>query len=175
MRDLFKWALKAKKAQKKAHEILATHEKSHSRIILLEDLIKKLSGTPVDIQDYFRESIECLELGLNRPAIVFSWAGHIHVFSEQLFNHHEKDIRAKRKKWKFSNVNELRENYPESQIIDVAKEVKFIKKAQQKVLQGQLSKRNQCAHPTLYRPNMNTGIGYVDEMIQQTMVYLNIK
>jgi hypothetical protein len=39
-------------------------------------------------------------------------------------------------------------------------------------LQGQLSTRNQCAHPTLYKPSLNSAIGYVDEMIRQTIEYL---
>jgi hypothetical protein len=66
----------------------------------------------------------------------------------------------------------LKEQYPEAQIPDVGKDVKFTGKAQLKVLHGQLSQRNQCAHPTLYRPSMNAVIGYVDEMVRQTLSYI---
>lgn len=170
--DIGSWVLKAKKAERDAHEILAKHETSPSRIVLLEDLVKLLSGTPVDVQDYFKESVTCLEQELFRAAIVMSWAGHFHVYSEVLFTNHETDIKSLRPKWKFSDVNELKENYPEAQIIDVAKEVKFTSKAKLRILQGQLSTRNQCAHPTLYKPSLNSAIGYVDEMIRQTIDYL---
>jgi len=170
--DIGSWVLKAKKAERDAHEILAKHEKSPSRVVLLEDLVKTLSGTPVDVQDYFKESITCLEQELFRAAIVMSWAGHFHVYSEVLFTRHESDIKELRPKWKFGDVNELKEGYPEAQIIDVAKEVKFTSKARLRILQGQLSTRNQCAHPTLFRPSLNSSIGYVDEMIRQTIEYI---
>lgn len=170
--ELAKWVNKVARAEKEAHSILAQHEVSNSRVILLEDLIKKISGSPVDVQDYFKEAIRCLEIGVNRAAIVFSWAGHFHVLSEKLFNNHESDIRLKRPKWNFSDLVELKEKYPESQILDIAKDVNYVKKAELKILQGQLSKRNQCAHPTLYQPSLNTAVGYVDEMIRQTMNYL---
>ncbi len=170
--DIGQWIFKAKQAEREAHEILAKHETSPSRVVLLEDLLKLLSGTPVDVQDYFRESITCLEQELFRAAIVMSWAGHFHVYSEELFTKHESDIKSLRTKWKFGDVNELKENYPEAQIIEVAKEVKFTSKAKLRVLQGQLSTRNQCAHPTLYKPSLNSAIGYVDEMVRQTIGYL---
>jgi hypothetical protein len=166
------WIARSVAARKQAHRILATHERSPSRVVLLEDLAKQLSGTPVDVQDYFRESIACVEGGLFRAAIVMAWAGHFHVYSESLFHKHEADIRVARPKWSFKDLPELKEQYPEAQILDVGKDVKFTGKAQLKVLHGQLSQRNQCAHPTLYRPSMNAAIGYVDEMVRQTLSYI---
>lgn len=170
--DIASWVLRARKAERAAHKVLATHEAAPSRIVLLEDLLKSLSGTPVDVQDYFREAVVCLEQELFRAAIVMSWAGHFHVYSETLFLKHEADIKLARPKWSFSDVNDLKEKYPEAQIIDVAKEVKFTKKAHLKILHGQLSIRNQCAHPTLYKPSLNIAIGYVDGMIGQTVRYI---
>lgn len=170
--EISSWVNKAKKAEREAHLVLAKHATSPSRVVLLEDLVKLLSGSPVDVQDYFKESITCLEQELFRAAVVMSWAGHFHVYSEMLFSKHEADIKSARPKWSFSDVNELKENYPESQIIDVGKEVKFTKKAHLKILHGQLSIRNQCAHPTMYRPSLNSAIGYVDEMIRQTLGYI---
>jgi hypothetical protein len=166
------WIARSVAARKQAHRLLATHERSRSRVVLLENLTKQLSGTPVDVQDYFHESIACVEGGLFRAAIVMAWAGHLHVYSESLFYKHEADIRVARPKWSFMDLAELKEQYPEAQILDVGKDVKFIGKAQQKVLLGQLSLRNQCAHPTLYRPSMNAAIGYVDEMVRQTLSYI---
>ena len=172
--DLSGWFNKAKIAERNAHKILAIHEKAPSRVILLDDLFKRLSGAPIDVQDYFKEAISCLEHGLFRAAIVTAWAGHFHMFSEALYNKHESDIRTVRTKWVFKDLTELKEQYPESQILDVGKEVKFVKKAQLRILQGQLSQRNQCAHPTLYRPSMNAALGYVDEQISQTITYITL-
>ena len=168
------WVSRARKATHEAHAILSLHESSPSRVVLLEELIKKLSGTPIDVQEYFKESIKCLESGLFRAAVVFSWAGHFDVYSEYLFRAYETDIKSIRKNWSFKDVVELRENYAESQILDVGKEVNFIKKSTLRILQGQLSQRNSCAHPTMYKPSMNATIGYVDQMVSQSLSYMNL-
>ena len=139
---------------------------------MLEDVAKTLSGAPIDVQDYFRESIECIERRLYRAGIVMAWAGYFNVFSEKLFSHHEHDIRKARGKWVFKDLIDLMEQVSESHLLDVAKDVKFLGKATLRVRQGQLSQRNQCAHPTLYRPNLNIAIGYVDEMIKATLTHL---
>ena len=166
------WTSRASKARSAAHRALAKHESAASRVVLLEDLTKSLSGTPVDVQDYFSEAISCLENKLYRSGIVLAWAGHFHVFSEVCYQKHEDDIRHARPKWIFRDLTELKESVAESQFLIVAKDVRFTSKAQLRVLDGQLSVRNQCAHPTLYRPSMNAAIGYVDDMIRQTLSYL---
>ncbi len=166
------WTARVSKARRAAHNALSKHESAASRIVLLEDLSKGLSGTPVDVQDYFGEAISCLEWKLYRSGIVLAWAGHFHVFSEVCFQKHEADIRSIRTKWTFKDLADLKETYAEAQFLTVGKDVKFITKAQLRILDGQLSLRNQCAHPTLYRPSMNAAIGYVDDMIRQTLSYL---
>lgn len=166
------WISKARKAQRAGHQVLAFHESAASRVVLLEDLVKKLSGAPIDVQEYFRESARCLEHGLFKASIVFSWTGHFSVFAEYLYAQHESDIRSLRSKWNFKDLTELKEQFSESQILDVGKEVKFINRAQLRVLQGQLSQRNQCAHPTMYQPSLNAAIGYVDEMVRQSLRYM---
>lgn len=166
------WSSRVRAARRAAHRALAKHESAASRVVLLEDLGKSLSGTPVDVQDYFSEAISCLEGKLYRSGIVLAWAGHFHVFSESCFHKHEIDIRIARPKWLFTDLNALKEQNSESQFLTVAKDVKFISNARLRILDGQLSLRNQCAHPTLYRPSMNAAIGYVDDMISQTLSYL---
>lgn len=82
-------------------------------------------------------------------------------------------IRTARPKWSFKNITELREAIGESHLLVVAKDVKFITKSQLRKFDGQLSERNQCAHPTLYLPSMNAAIGYVDDMVRQTISFLD--
>lgn len=166
------WAARVSNARRAAHRALAKHESAASRVVLLEDLAKTLSGAPVDVQDYFSEAISCLENELYRSGITLAWAGHFHVFSEACYRKYEVEIRAARPKWTFKDLIELREAVTESHFLTVAKDVKFTSKAQLRILDGQLSQRNQCAHPTLYRPSMNAAIGYVDAMIRQTLTYL---
>lgn len=163
---------RARKAEGAAHEALSKHECSPSRVILLEDLPKQLAGMPVDVGDYFEESIRCLELGFIRAGVVMSWCGFFELFATSLYLKCESDIRSKRPKWKFADLPELKETVAEAQILDVAKDVKFIGKAKLRVLQGHLATRNQCAHPTLYKPSLNQGIGYVDELIGYSKAFV---
>ena len=101
-----------------------------------------------------------------------AWAGHFHVFSQTLYQTKEQEIRKARPKWSFKDLADLKDTVAEAQILDVGKAVGFINNAQLRVRQGQLSVRNQCAHPTLYRPSLNSAIGYVDELLRQTIEHL---
>jgi hypothetical protein len=170
---LVEWQRRASKAEREAHRILAGHERSVSRVILLEDLLQKLEVLPVDIQDYFREATKCLEQGLLRAAVVLSWAGFFYVLLERNYVKHKAKIRAARPKWSFSDLAELRASYPESQILDALRAAKLISRAEIRVYQGQLSVRNQCAHPTLFRPSLNSTLGFVDDMLHQTIQCLS--
>ena len=172
--EIREWTKRASRARKEAHRLLARHEHAPSRVIILEQLISELSGLPVDVYSYFREAASCLEYNLLRAAIVMAWSGHFHVFSESLYRKKEKEIRHVRPKWKCANLIELKDQIAEAQILDVGKEVKFITNTQLKVFQGQLATRNRCAHPTLYRPSLNSAIGYVDEMLHQTIRNISI-
>ncbi|MGB3478362.1 MAG: hypothetical protein WBB67_04295 [bacterium] len=167
-----KWLTRTRKASKEAHQILATLEHSKSRIITIEKLFDKLSGLPVDVQDYFHEAINCLQYDFLRAAVVLSWAGFCHVLTEKMYSLHASDIKKKRTRWKFSTLTDLKENYPESQILDAAKEVGFIKRNVLRVYQGQLQTRNNCAHPTLFKPSINSALGFVDDMVRQTIAFL---
>jgi len=163
------WEKRANSARKAAYQILSKHESSVSRVIELEEIIKKLSGLPVDIQDYFFEASKCISHNLLRAAVVLSWAGFFGVLCESLYRKGQAKIRHARPRWIFSNLEELKENYPESQILDTFKDSKLIRKSKLKVYQGQLATRNQCAHPTLYKPSLNSTLGYFDDMVRQTI------
>lgn len=169
---IVEWVTRARTVEEEANRIFARYEHSRARVVVLNVLLKRLELLPIDVRDYFSEAVQCLELNLLRSASVMSWAGFFQVFAEKLFEDHENDIRSIRLKWAFKDLTELKENISESQILDVAKDLKFINKARLRVLQGHLATRNQCAHPTLYKPSLNSCIGYVDEMISSTEKYL---
>lgn len=162
---------RAATAQRKLHEILAVHENAASRVVILEDLLTDLQRLPADVHGYFKEACSCLEYNLLRSAVVLSWAGFFHVFAETLINHHEAALRAARPNWSFADVAELKESYVEHQILESGRTVGMIKKHDLRIYQGQLATRNQCAHPTLYRPSMNSALGFLDNMITQAIKF----
>ena len=159
--------------QYKLHKELITDSRNiNSRVILLKDLTVELNDLPVDISDYFKEAISTLQSGFTRSSIVFSWAGFFHVFCSGLYNKYESMIRAERPKWKLSTLAEFKDYQAESNIIDIAKVVGFINKNELKIYQGNLAIRNQCAHPTLYKPMMNQAIAFVEWTLINTKQYL---
>lgn len=166
------WIQRARNAQREANKVLADSGHAKPRIFFLEEVRSKLNGAPIDIQMYFEESLICLKNDLNRPAIVVAWAGYFDVFCQALYDARGVDVRKVRTKWSFSDASELKEAAPEAQIIDVAKDVGFIRNPKRRMMDGWLSQRNQCAHPTVYRPTANTAIGFVDSMIEETLDYL---
>ena len=66
--------------------------------------------------------------------------------------------------WIFATREELTENFSEHQIIEALKPAGIIGKADQKALIGLLSRRNECAHPTAYFPDLNQTLGYISEL-----------
>ena len=110
------------RAEEAAHQILSKYDSSTSRVIHLRDLSTKLQPISADIGSYFGEAIDCLEYNFRRSAVVFSWAGFIRIFVENLYKNQKIQLRALRSKWSFHDVQELLE-YPESQLLDAGKDL----------------------------------------------------
>lgn len=168
------WVSRAESAQLAANSVLAEIGDSKARVAFLKDVSSKLDNAPLDIREYFEEAVLCLQNDLTRSSVVLAWSGFFSIFCEKLFNDKASQIRDVHKKWSFTNSEEWKE-YPEAQIIEVAASpsVVFIKKSKKRMLDGWLSQRNQCAHPTVYRPTINTAIGYVDSMVDEVCSLLN--
>jgi hypothetical protein len=68
---------------------------------------------------------------------------------------------------KFKTLEELRENVPEYQLVECTKELKICSKTEVKALHGLLNKRNECAHPSDFYPELNESLGYISEIIKR--------
>lgn len=169
------WTSRIRTASDEANKILSTCESSLSRVITLDKLVESISSLPIDVRDYFSEAKSCLEFNLLRASVVLSWSGFFHVFIEKMYSLHEHDIRKERPKWSFTNLHELKERIPEFQLLELAKKINFINSSDLHVYKGQLAKRNKCAHPTFYQPSLNEALGFMDEILQQTIKALNKK
>ena len=62
---------------------------------------------------------------------------------------------------------EMREYVPERQLVEVTQAVGLCTKNEAKALVGLLDRRNECAHPSAYFPQMNESLGYVSELLQR--------
>lgn len=161
--------LQARAAQfeTEAHWILGTVETSTSRIIHLNDTYRKLSSLSLKQDELFRQSLRCLENGLFRAAHVMGWAGAADYLQEYAYEDGFATIKAERPKWKLSTKTDLREHVPEAQLIDVMYVVGLLQKGESKGFHGLLTRRNECAHPSDYYPDLNQSLGYISELIQR--------
>ena len=74
-------------------------------------------------------------------------------------------LRAAKAAWKAGSVEELRETVVEYQLIEAAKDLGLCTKTEMKALHGMLNKRNECAHPNDFFPDMNITLGYISELL----------
>ncbi|MFC1538475.1 hypothetical protein ACFL6H_03550 [Candidatus Latescibacterota bacterium] len=153
---------------KDAHSILSKHESSLSRLVTIEDTHKKLTNLSLQQNNLFEEALNSIKASNHRAAHVMAWAAYIDYLEEKLASDGLKKIFAKRPKWsKFITIDIIRENIPEYQLIEVAYDVGLLPKTQKKIIHGLLSKRNECAHPSGYKPGLNESLGYISELLQR--------
>jgi hypothetical protein len=157
----------ARAFEREAHKVLAVHEAAPSRLVILEDTYRKLSALSLSQDELLRQALRCVEAELYRAAHVMAWAGFMDFLEERLASDGFVKLRGIRANWKTSSVEELRENVVEYQLIDAARDLALCGKTEAKALQGMLSKRNECAHPSGYFPGLNETLGYVSELLNR--------
>jgi hypothetical protein len=150
-----------------AHVILGKHESSPSRVVLLEDSYKKLAALSLKQDELMRQALRCMESKLYRASHVMAWAGFVDFLEEKLSTDGFTKLHAARAKWVFNTVEELRETYPEHQIIEASWDAGLCEKSEMKALHGLLNKRNECAHPSDFYPGLNESLGYFSELLQR--------
>jgi len=150
-----------------AHGILSVHEAAVSRIVLLEDSYKHLATLSLKQDELIRQALRCIEQSLFRAAHVMAWAGFMDFLEEKLASDSFVKLNQVRPKWGFSTIEQLREEVPEFQLIDAARDLDLCSKNEAKALHGLLNKRNECAHPSDYFPELNESLGYVSELLQR--------
>jgi hypothetical protein len=99
-----------------------------------------------------------------------TWAGFMDFLEEKLASDGLVKVRAARPAWKGKDVEEMREHVSEHQLVEVAQVIGLCTKNQTKALLGLLNKRNECAHPSNYHPNLNEALGYISEVISRIKV-----
>ncbi|MBR9701465.1 hypothetical protein GOV13_00920 [Candidatus Pacearchaeota archaeon] len=150
--------------KKESKKILSKQETSKSRIISLDSSYKKLSELSLKQDELLRQSLRCVEEELFRAAHVMSWASFMDFIEDKIM---EKigNLKKIRPKWGIKDITDLRENVPEYQIISVLKDLNICSKNEVKAFHGLLNKRNECAHPSDYFPDLNQSLGYISEII----------
>lgn len=168
------WASKALKFKTRVHNILSTYETSGSRVLNLEKSFKQLSGLSIRQEELVVEALNDIKCGSFRSAYVMSWAAFIDHLEEKIASDGLVKVKAAigkspnkyQRALKCGTIEEIREKLKEHEILDLALETGLINGKEQHILIGLLTERNQCGHPTDYKLNQNTTLGYVNRMMQ---------
>src|SRR5208283_1153690 len=160
---LFRLRENVKQFESKSHELFSKYESSPSRVIFVDQSRRQLKNLSLQQIELFEESLTCIEQKLHRASIVMAWAGFMDYLEIKISSDGLKKIKQIRPTWvKYNSIEELRENVAtEHELIKIAKEIGLISKAEMKRLHGDLSRRNESAHPSTYRPDLNESLGYV--------------
>ena len=151
-----------------AHKILGRSESAKkSRIVVLDESYGKLDKLSVKQDDMLRQSLRCIENDVYRAAMILAWAALADYLQEYTARDGFAALNAARPKWNVKTLEELRENYTEYHIIDAMHAARQLSKGEKKGLHGLLNRRNECAHPSDYFPDLNEALGYFSEVIKR--------
>lgn len=164
MADALRWVADL---ESEAREILASHEASTDRIVTLEGSYDALGRLSIDQDQLFRESLKALEVKLFQAAHVLAWAGFIDFLHQYLAAPGRlAALQAARPAWKIETPEDLRD-WGEFAVIEAGKVAGLYNKTTMKALHGCLNRRNECAHPSEYFPDLNTTLGFVGELFHR--------
>jgi hypothetical protein len=152
--------------RKIATATLAKHETSQSRTIVIEQTYRQVADLSIKQDDLLRQSLRCAEFALFRAAHVMAWAGMMDFLEERLVEDLE-TLSGARPKWGVKSIDDLRDVGSDYQIIEVLRELRHCSKTEEKALKGLLNRRNECAHPTEYYPELNETLGYASEILRR--------
>lgn len=149
-----------------AHAILSKHEAARSRVVILEDTYKQLGVMSLRQDDLLRQALRCSEHGLYRAAHVMAWAAFVDFLFEKIGSDGLLRLRAARPKWVGKDIFEMAEFVPDRQFVEVCRDLGLATKNEVKLMSSLLDRRNECAHPSAYYPDLNTTLGFTSEVLQ---------
>ena len=121
--------------ERAAHVLLVDEEAAPSRIVTLTETRKQITILNLKQTERLDESIRAMEASLYRAAIVMGWAAFMDFTQEKLASDNLAAVHKARPKWSnWSTLDDLRENIPEAQMLDAARDVKLLTKPEAKGL-----------------------------------------
>jgi hypothetical protein len=148
-----------------AHKIFGGHEAAPSRVIDARKSLARVAALSVKQQDMLSQAVRCVEVEVFRAAHVLAFAAvvdYLHdVASKDSFN----ALNSVRPNWKIKTIEDIRDNVADYNFIEAMHAAGLISKSEKKGLHGMLTRRNECAHPSDYYPDINQSLGYISEAL----------
>ncbi len=121
-----------------------------------------------DVRAYVEEAVLCLGVDALRAAVVFVWVGAARELQDRVWRHGAQAAEAATQKYyqkarisKFEDLAAIQEKT----LLDVARELGVIDKAQWTILGQCLDTRNQCGHPGKYKPGVNKAKAHIEDIV----------
>lgn len=157
--------------EKTAKAELSKYESSKARLITLDETYKDLRKLSVKQEELFKQALRCIEQSLFRASHVMAWAALMDFLEEKVAEDGFLSLSKIRTNWKVKSIDDLRDVGSDFQILEAVRDLGFCTKTEEKALKGLLNKRNECAHPTDYFPNLNESLGYISEVLKRISTF----
>lgn len=122
-----------------------------------------------DVRGYIEEALLCLRANALRAAIVFLWAGAIRTIQQRMLNIGLKPLNAAllRHDPKSRNISKLDDfaYVKDKTALLVAQDLAVFDKSERGMLEQSLELRNNCGHPTKYRPGTKKTSSFIEDVI----------
>ncbi len=149
------------------HKLLGTHEGAVSRIVDARKSLDRVSALSVKQEDMLKQAVRCVEVEVFRAAHVLAFAAFIDYLHELAARDAFAALNAARPKWGVTSVEDLREKHTDYAFIEALEAANLTTKNERKAFHGLLTRRNECAHPSEFYPDMNQSLGYLSEVISR--------
>lgn len=156
-----------------AYAIPVKNSSTESPAKALSSLREAAQLAPTDYADYLTEAVECYENRLYRAAILMVWAATIEHMYGVVANHRGgiKFIQAANlaRYGKHTKYREVKKKgdllyLSEEQFIQLSEDSGLINRNARRMLGDRLTLRNQCGHPTQYRPGREETVIFIESL-----------
>lgn len=165
MTDLSVWLSRLRAFEAEAAVFLGkTEEAVSSRAYNAYEALQNVAKLSFDQADSLKQSVRCVEAGLNQAAFVMAWTAVADLVLQLTVSRID-EVKSVRERWRFTDKASLSEEHGDFAVIEALKAAGVITKTEMKTLHGLLHRRNLCAHHTDIFPSPNEALGYIDEAI----------
>ncbi|MFV1363551.1 hypothetical protein AAHH97_08880 [Mycolicibacterium elephantis] len=144
----------------------------------LSSLREAAGNAPPEYADYLGEAVECYERQLYRAAILMVWAATIEHMYGVVADHRGgvRKIQAANlvRYGTHSKYREIKRKndllyLSEEQFIQLAEDAGMINRNARRMLGDRLTLRNQCGHPTQYKPGREETVIFVESLVNNIL------
>lgn len=133
----------------------------------LQALVAKVSDA--EVKDYLEEAVKCLRVGAHRACVVFTWSASVRAIQGELLAHGSSVVSAALQKHdpKSRPVTKLEDfaYVKDSVSLLAAKDLGILDKNQKDALDAALILRNNCGHPSKYKPGVKRVSSFLEDVL----------